>query len=426
MGIFKRLKNLYSDGDSADLNEAKLLNFLGIDPKNREAIQEVTYYTCLKVLAETMGKLPLKFYQTEDGGQTRAENDAMADLLTNRPNKFMTPATFWSTMEANCEHYGNAYAWIQTKFKKNGKFGGDVIPVGIWPMQSDCVTVYWDDAGIFADKGGLYYGYTDPKSGQQYMFDADEVVHIKTWLTWDGVMGKSVRDILRETVGAAGQAQKYLETLYDSGLTQPCVLQYTGDLDEKLRKQLQMQYNSLLAGTKDTNKGRARVVPLPVGMTLSPLGIKLTDSQFYELKKYTALQIAGAFGVKPNQINDYEKSSYANSETQQLAFLVDTMLFRITQYEQEINYKCLSKKQRNEGYFYKFNEKTLLRTDAKTQASIIDAHIQNGVYTPNEGRHLLDLPSAEGGDQLIVNGNFVPITAVGAAYGISEKGGGEE
>lgn len=74
-------------------------------------------------------------------------------------------------------------------------------------------------------------------------------------------------------------------------------------------------------------------------MKLTPLDIKLTDSQFFELKKYTALQIAAAFGVKPNQINDYSKSSYANSELQQLSFYVDTELFVIKQYEEEINYK---------------------------------------------------------------------------------------
>ena len=51
-------------------------------------------------------------------------------------------------------------------------------------------------------------------------------------------------------------------------------------------------------------------------------------------KKYNALQIAGAFGVKPNQINDYSKSSYSNSEMQQLSFYVDTELFIIKQYEE--------------------------------------------------------------------------------------------
>lgn len=61
-------------------------------------------------------------------------------------------------------------------------------------------------------------------------------------------------------------------------------------------------------------------------MKLTPLDIKLSDSQFIELKEYSALQIAAAFGIKPNQINDYTKSSYSNSEMQQLSFLTDTML----------------------------------------------------------------------------------------------------
>ena len=68
-------------------------------------------------------------------------------------------------------------------------------------------------------------------------------------------------------------------------------------------------------------------MPVPLGMKLTPLDIKLTDAQFFELRKHTALQIAGAFGVKPNQINDYSKSSYSNSEMQQLSFLTETMLF---------------------------------------------------------------------------------------------------
>ena len=190
-------------------------------------------------------------------------------------------------------------------------------------------------------------------------------------------------------------------------------------LDPKLRKKLQEEYTELMSGPKNVGK----VVPVPIGLTLQPLNIKLTDAQFYELKKYTSLQIAGAFGIKPNQINDYEKSSYANSETQQLAFLVDTMLYRLTQYEQEINYKCLAEKQRIAGYFTKFNEKALLRTDAKTQMDVIKTAVNNGIYTPNEARSLLDYPAKEGGEVLIVNGNYVPLTKVGAAY---QKKGSEE
>ena len=52
----------------AELNE--LYRFLGIDPdKTGEATSEATYYACLKVLTEAIGKLPLKIQQyTPDGG----------------------------------------------------------------------------------------------------------------------------------------------------------------------------------------------------------------------------------------------------------------------------------------------------------------------------------------------------------------------
>ena len=114
-------------------------------------------------------------------------------------------------------------------------------------------------------------------------------------------------------------------------------MQYTGDLeDDKVRK-LRKRFADMLSGPKNAGK----VVPVPIGLTLTPLNMSMTDAQFFELRKYSALQIAGAFGIKPNQINNYEKSSYANSETQQLAFLVDTMSYRLKNYEEEINGKIL-------------------------------------------------------------------------------------
>lgn len=414
MGFFNRLKNLFMP-ESVDTASEKLLQWLGIDKDKPKALAETTYFTCLKVLSETMGKMPLKLYQEdESGGRVRAPT---ADILLYRPNSVMTPSTFWSTMEANCQHYGNAYAWIQRDYK-SGLEKGEIKKTAYWIMKSDCVTVYMDDVGVFGDRGKLYYKFTNPQSSETAVFRQEDVLHIKNWLSWDGVMGISVRDILKSTIDGAGYSQRYLEKLYESGLTASSVLQYTGDLDEKLRSQLQQKYNDLLTGAKNAGK----VVALPLGMKLEPLTYTLADAQYMELKKYSALQIAAAFGVKPNQINDYEKSSYSNSESQQLSFLVDTMMYRLNQYEQEINYKCLTDKQRADGLVYKFNEKVLLRANMETQMQSITSAVQNGIYTPNEGRHLLDLPSKDGGDVLIVNGNYVPLTNVGAAYNIGKEG----
>lgn len=412
MGLMNRIKNALVPGSD---ETAQLMEWLGIDPKQTKAINETTYFTCLKVLSETMGKLPLKFYkELEGGGRSRADPGQGEDLLMNRPNPYMTPSTFWSTVEACCEHYGNAYVWVQRVFLAE-RYGGNFGIAGFWIMNPAYVQVLFDDAGIFGNEGNIYYRYSDPETGKSYTFREDEVMHFKTWLTWDGIVGKSVRDILKETVEGAAQSQGFLSSLYKSGLTSSAVLQYTESLDKKLRLRLQKEYNDLLTGVKNAGK----VVALPQGMQLTPLNYKLTDAQFLETKKYTALQIAAAFGVKPNQINDYSKSSYANSEMQQLAFLVDTMLYRITQYEQEINFKVLTKEQRASGLYFKFNEKVILRTDTKAQMETVTAAVQNGVYTPNEARAYIDLPNKEGGDQLIVNGNYIPLTRVGEAYGTS-------
>lgn len=377
----------------------------------------------MKMLTETMGKLPLKFYQRTGKGKIRAEPNKAAQLLMTRPNKIMTPATFWGTVEFNCQHYGNAYVWIQTKYQKSGRFGGTIEPVAFWVMQSEYVQVFMDDVGVFGNAGQLYYRYSDPKTGKTYTFGQDSVMHFKTWCSTDGILGKSVREMLMDTIGGAEESQTYLNRLYQDGLTASMALQYTGDLDKPRRMALQREYNNLLTGAKNAGK----VVAVPVGMTLQPLNIKLADAQFFELKKYTALQIAGAFGIKPNQLNNYEKSSYANSETQQLAFLIDTMAYRLNQYEQEINYKCLTPEEQKEGFFFKFNEKALLRTDAKTQMANIVSAVTNGLYTVNEGRELLDLAYVDGGDVNMVNGTYTPITQIGAAYGLNNNpnGGGE-
>lgn len=401
----------------ADPNDKELLEWLGISGVRKDLVSEVTYYTCLKMLSETMGKLPLKYYQDTGSGRIRADPTNVTYRLTVRPNEIMTPATMWSTVEQNTQHYGNGYIWMRRVFERS-RYGGRYELIDLWPMQSTYVTVILDDKGVFGGEGKLYYRYSDQQTGKQYLFKSDEVMHFKTWYSFDGLMGKPVKKILASTVDGAMESQDYMNRLYKNGLAASMVMQYTGDLDRERREKLKKRFADELSGPKNAG----RVVPVPIGLTLTPLNVKLTDAQFFELKKYSALQIAGAFGIKPNQINDYEKSSYANSEMQQLAFLVDTMAYRLKMYEEEINGKVLSLQEAKEGYFYKFNEKAILRTDSKSQMENMAKAVNNGIYTPNEAREYLDKPDKEGGDILMVNGNYIPITLVGKQYEDQDSG----
>lgn len=423
MNIVKRIKNAMTEliRPTADLNDEQLLEWLGIHTNNKKAISEVTYYTCLKMLSETIGKMPLKYYQQTERGRIRTDPTTAGILMTVRPNPFMTPTTMWTTVEQNCQHYGNGYIWLRGRFLPS-KYGGEYQIMDMWPMQSQYVTPIMDDLGIWGGKGNMYYKYNDPRTGEQYLFKNSEILHFKTWYSLDGFMGEPVRNILKATVDGANESQGYMNQLYKHGLTASMAMQYTGDLDDDRVKKLQRKFADRLSGPENAGK----VVPVPMGLTLTPLNVSLADAQFFELRKYSALQIAGAFGIKPNQINNYEKSSYANSETQQLAFLVDTMSYRLKMYEEEINGKILMPEEIANQYFYKFNEKAILRADSKTQMENLAKAVNNGIYTPNEAREYLDQPSKEGGDRLIVNGNYIPLTQVGQQYAKGGEGNGSD
>ncbi len=428
-GIFKRARNYMNEEvgqsmqtvpqETAGLDSESLLEWLGIasDDKYRKPSQEITYFTCMKVLSESIGKMPIKCFQETEKGKRETDFGRITYLLKVRPNPTLTPTMFWNAVELNRNEFGNGYVWIKRKYERK-KFGGTYEIESLWIMPADDVKILIDDKGYFGSVGNIWYRYTDRYTHKQYLFSDQDVFHVKTSYSLDGISGLPVREIMKGMIKGAFSSQEYMRKLYESGMTATSVLEYSGTLKKEQKRELRDSIE--MFSSSPANAGR--IVPIPIGMKLTPLTVKLTDSQFFELKKYSSLQIAAAFGVKPNQINDYTKSSYSNSEMQQIAFYVDTMLFPLKQYEEEMKYKFLDDDDIAAKKYFKFNEKVLLRTDSKTQSDMLIAQVNGGIKKPNEARRTIDMEDADGGDRLIVNGTMIPLNMVGEQY--SKKGGG--
>lgn len=411
--MFDWMKRIFKN-NTVEMNNPMLLEWLGVDPDTpKDKLSEATYFACMKILAESLGKLPLKMYQSTERGIVKSDKGEMYNILKLRPNPYMTSTIFWSTVEMNRNHFGNAYVW--NRFVTERVSGKVTLKLkDMWIMPSEDVTIVIDDAGILGTRDKVWYRYHDRKTGRIHTFNSGEVMHFKTSTTFDGISGAPIRDILKSTVEGSLDSQKFMNNLYKSGLTGKAVLEYTGDLDKTAKERLVKGFESFSSGSKNAGK----IIPVPLGMKLVPLDIKLTDSQFFELKKYSSLQIAAAFGIKPNQINDYDKSSYASAEAQNLAFYTDTLLYVLKQYEEELTYKVLSSLMIEEGHYFKFNVAVILRADMKTQMDTLATGVNNGIYKIDEAREFLDLPMVEGGQVNIVNGNYIPLTSVGQQYGV--------
>lgn len=382
-----------------------LCEFLNIG-YDKSRMAEVTYFTCLKVLSEAVSKLPIALQKvTDDNGIIDMTGDTLWATIRTRPNLFMTPCTFWSAVENCRNHYGNAYVYIDRSTSG----------VNLWILDPKCVRIKMSMLCDLSEQPDIYYVYTSPQTGEEHVYRSDEILHFKTSTTFGGLIGLSVQEKLKLSLDGAVKSQEMLNSLYENNFVPKVAVQFQPGAETNT--QLKEQYIQQLQNYADGKvKGTRSFLPVAFGTSLVPLNIKLTDGQFLELRKYTALQIASAFGIKPNHLNDYEKSSYTNSETQQLAFYTDTMLYIIKQYEEELNFKLLSDEQRKNGYRFKFNIAAVLRGDTKSQLESLAQGVSNGVYTPNEARRNLDLPSKPGGDRLYFNGSNIPIDQAGEQY----------
>ena len=411
--ILAKLSGTSKSGTPINTDSNSLFDILGQlneDTEVQQDISETIYFICLKHLSESLGKMQWEKREItkKKGRETIFDNEL--DLLLNiRPNPYMSAITFWQTVELNRNHYGNSYVYIErngTKIKN------------LWQLPSDEVEIWIDNKGYFGLKDSIWYVWNDSRSGKKYSFLKDEILHFKTHMSWDGLSGTAVRDILKTQLNTQKSALNFLKRIYSSStLGTKVVVHYTGELNDAKAKNM---VDKIANFAKAKESGA--FIPLPMGYQAQLLEMKLADSQFFENNKNTALQIAAAFGIKPNVINDYTKSSYSNSETQQLDFYVNTLQPLFLIYEQELSYKLLHPRDLERGQRLVINEDVLFKMDNQTKANVYSNYVQNFIMTPNEVREALNLPYIEGGDKLVGNGNAISIDKAGEQY---TKGGEE-
>lgn len=416
MKIVDKIKNIIKidrKKDGYSLKEiGEFLGLTGIDVENIEQssdLSETIYFICLKHLSETMAKMPWeKRVLTEKKGKERVLDSKIDNLLNIRPNPYMTATTFWGTVELNKLHYGNSYIYIEAD--KNG------FPRYLWLLPSNQMEIWIDNRGILGSLNAVWYVWTDQRNGKKYTFEMDEIIHLKTHISFDGLSGAPIKDILKTQISSGKNSIGFLNKLYKNNMFGSKVLvQYTGELNKAAEEKLAKKIESFAKA-----QGSGKFIPMPFGMQAQLLDMKLADAQFFENNRTSALQLAAAFGIKPNVINDYTKSSYSNSETQQVDFYVNTLQPLFKAYEQELTYKLLTPRELGEGYRLEINEKMLFKMDNKTQAEVYSKYLTNFAMTPNEVREDLNLPYIEGGDTLLGNGSTINLENIGTQY---KKGG---
>ena len=380
----------------------------------RSAMQMTAVYSCVRILAEAVAGLPLHLYKyTDTGGKEKAVDHPLYLLLHDEPNPEMSSFVFRETLMTHLLLWGNAYSQVI----RNGK--GEII--ALYPLMPNRMTVDRDS------KGQLYYKYTTSSDeaptmdGSVVCLPPSDVLHIPG-LGFDGLVGYSPIAMAKNAIGMAIACEEYGAKFFANGATPGGVLEHPSTIKDPQR--VRESWQAAFGGSSNSNK----VAVLEEGMKYTPISISPEQAQFLETRKFQINEIARIFRVPPHMVGDLEKSSFSNIEQQSMEFVKYTLDPWVIRWEQSLQRALLGFGEKDK-YFFKFNLEGLLRGDYQSRMNGYAIGRQNGWMSANDIRELENLdriPTEEGGDLYLINGNMLPLKDAGAFANTTTNDNGKE
>lgn len=354
-------------------------------------------YACVRVLAESIGQLPVHIYE-RNGKSREPATDHQVDKLLRWPNSINTAAEWRETMQGHVSLRGNAYSAIEIGYNRGIE--------AMIPMDPDRVTVRMTPGRE------LLYDYQEPetvtRSGGKTTFLQGEVLHLRG-LSNDGIMGLSPIAMMRESIGMALAAEDYGARFFANDTEGGVIVEMPGALkDEAAVARFKQSWQAASTGG---NRHKVRI--LEGGAKAAKLGVTNKDSQFLESRKFQIADIARAFRVPLHLINDLDRATFSNIEHLGLEFVVHTLGPWIVKWEQSIA-RSLIGEEDSDRYYPKFIVDAFLRGDIKSRYEAYTQGINAGWLTPNEVREKEDRNPLPGLDKPLRPLNMAPADSAGS------------
>jgi HK97 family phage portal protein len=352
----------------------------GIAVTEDSAMRLSAVFGAVRVISETIASLPWEVKQ-DAGDSTRSASAHPINKLIHHPNGMMTDFNFREVCQAHLCLHGNAF--IAIRRNEAGQ------PVKLIPVHPDRVEVkvYKDEKFYTIDQG-------------KETFDDTEMIHI-LGLSFDGIIGKSVIEAARESIGLGLAADQFGGSFFGNGANVSAILTHPGRLSDEAYKRLMASWARRYSGLDNAHK----TAILEEGMNLQKVSISPQESQFLETRKFGVEDIARFFRIPLAYLGSLENSSTrANIEEQGIQFQRNTVLPWVKRWEAEFNRKLFPGQ---EDYFIRMNMDGLLRGDISSRYSSYAVARQWGWLSVNDIRKHESLEPIDGGDIYLQPMNMV-------------------
>jgi HK97 family phage portal protein len=390
--LVRRLYNLALDDPKAW--DEGLWRFRGqmVAGENVNEATALTYsavWNAVELISGTIAALPLNLYSRKADSTTVLDYHPVHRVLHTQANEYMNAMQFRECQLAHLLLWGNAYAEIV----RDGC--GQV--VALWPITPNRVKPAWHN-------GALAYEIKVEANKPPMVMQRADVLHVPG-LGFDGIQGYSVVGMARKSIGLGLALETFGAAFFSAGTHPGIIVRHPGRLSPEGHKNLQAAMSTEYSGLGNAH----RLMLLQENMSVERPGIPPEDAQFLETKQHTITDMARWFNLPPHKLKDLSRSSFSNIDSEQISFVTDSLLPRSVRLESCYNTQLLTPWEQRSLYT-KHVLAGLMRGSNEGRANFYYKLWSMGALRINEARDKEDMNPVEGGDELFVPANMVPLS----------------
>ena len=373
--IFQRAEQI----PAVPLNTATISRVLGVGGESSAGVA-VTPDTALgypavwrgvNIRAGTVGRLPLNVMKRSGVGKEIDEQHPAQRLLREQPNSEQSAKAFKSLLESHAILAGGGFALIV-----RDEFGQ---PTELIPLDPA-------DVMPFRENGRL--GYSLVSGGQMIVELPDNILHVKG-LSWDGINGLGITDVLKESIGLGLAAQKWQSVFFKNGAAPQTVIELPGSLRNKEAvERFRAMWGKRHKGIDNAHQPAL----LENGAQLKSFSVSPNDAEMLATREFEIKQVASMIGISSHYLGDPTRTSFASLEVENRNFLRD-LQDPLTNWESECYKKLLTPAEKERrSHVVEFDKEQIERPDLTTFTNALIAQVNNGLLTPDEARDKMNMP----------------------------------
>lgn len=240
-------------------------------------------------------------------------------------------------------------------------------------------------------------GWTRQVLGQKSRLSVDDVLHVRWWSPL-GAIGISPLTQLGTTLKIEDAAKQWQVSMLEQGARPPSAIKASDELlgtDKDIRAQVIDELNAAirkhLAGPLQAGKPFV----MPPGFEWEQIGHTAVEAELIDQRKVAREEIAAIYQIPPPMLGILDRATFSNiTELRQVAY-TDGLGPPLVLIEQAITSQVIRNLLREDDVYVEFDFAGVLRGDRLKEIQALRGGIESALFTPEEGRSILNLPSID-------------------------------